>query len=194
MVRALPDEPLLSRSPRRHKSLIGVHMFGDDVRLVLKLSFRKNTRSVTIAMRPCFCATGGFLPRSLCPIHSFWVSLISHTPPGRPLFPTYAGRNIIRILKRAFTNASIVDGSRYTPHCFRRGAANAILQSGSSLATIMLAGGWTSGAYRSYLELHRQGELNMASVFSRLRSSNDSDSDPSSPESYTLPTCTSFSL
>ena len=52
--RALPGDPLLPRTPHQRKSLIGLHMFGGDVRLVLKLAFRKNSRNVTIAMCPGF--------------------------------------------------------------------------------------------------------------------------------------------
>lgn len=40
-VMALPGDPLLSRTPRRRKSLIGLYMFGDDVRLVLNPPFAK---------------------------------------------------------------------------------------------------------------------------------------------------------
>lgn len=71
LVRTGPDDSLVSRAPHRHKCRIGIHRFGDDWRLVLKLSPRKNTRRVTVAMRPCFCTAGGFLPRSLCPIRAF---------------------------------------------------------------------------------------------------------------------------
>ena len=84
MVRAPPGDPLLSRTPQRHKSLIGLHMVGDDVRLALNHPIRKYTRNVTISARPCFCAAGGVLPLSLCPIRGIWAALVSHTPPASP--------------------------------------------------------------------------------------------------------------
>ena len=51
----------------------------------------------------------------------------------------------------------------------------------------MRAGGWSSGGYRSYLELHREEELNIQNVFARQsRPANPQDDDSFSSESSTL--------
>ena len=181
---AFDGEPLLSRSGSFAKSTIGLRRIGNEDRIVLRLAFRKNTRAVTIALRPCFCDNGGLVPRSLCPIHSFWAAVTAHTRPGGFLFPTLRSRNVTRILRRSLANAGVLEGNRYTPHCFRRGIANEILRSGSTLATIMRAGGWSSGGYRAYLELHREEELNIQNIFSRHnRPCNPQDDDSLSSES-----------
>ena len=121
IVYAFDGEPLLSRSGPFAKSTMGLRRVNNEDRLVLRLAFRKNTRSVTIALRPCFCTDGGIVPRALCPIHAFWTAVTAHTRPGEFLFPTYRPRNLTRVLRRALSNAGVSEGHRFTPHCFRRG-------------------------------------------------------------------------
>ena len=147
---------------------------------MLKLSSRKCTAEASVLMRPCFCASGGLFPRSLCPVHILWESILQTTSPGDLLFPALINANINRILKAAFTRAGVVDGPRFSAHCFRRGAANELLRSGPSLATIMKAGGWTSGGYRVYLDLHAEEERHIRTI--SQRSSNTDDEGDASDE------------
>ena len=114
------------------------------------------------------------------------------TPYGRPscstprpdnrFFPALARSNINRIIKASFSKAGISNGATYAAHCYRRGAANEILRSGSSLATIMRAGGWNSGGYKAYLDLNASEEADIRNISRRPGSvdSSPSASDTSS--------------
>ena len=184
MRRAFASDPLLPNTPPSGKAVLGLVTIKGEERLVLKLSSRKCTAQTSVLMRPCFCDGGGLFPRSLCPIHALWASVLRSTAPGDLLFPSLAKANINRILKAVLTKAGVVDGSRFSAHCFRRGAANELLRSGSSLATIMKAGGWTSGGYKVYLDLHAEEERQIHTIFQRSSpasgsSSSDEDYEPS---------------
>ena len=138
--------------------------------MALKLAFRKCTRGAAALLRPCFCPPGGFIPSYLCPIHAMWPGIVKVALPGHPIFPSLQRPNISRIRKDSFTNAGIELGSNYTAHCFRRGAANEIPQSGPSLATIMKAGWWNSGGAKTILtSAHPRGRTPSESLLGQIR-------------------------
>lgn len=103
----------------------------------------------------------------MCPIHSLWEAVSAHTPPGQPLFPSLIRSNINRILKATFPKAGIRPWGRYSAHFGRRGAANEILRSAPSLATIMRTGGWQSGGYKAYLDLREAEEADIRNISRR---------------------------
>ena len=156
-----PSDSLLSRAWDFAKSAIGMRRIGNEDRHVPRLTFRKNTRAVAIALRPSFCADGWRVPRALCPVHAFWASVSADAQPGGFLPPSLRSRNVSRILRRSLPNACVSGGNRYTPHCFRMGIANEILRPRSALSTIIREGVCSSGGYRAYLSLRREAELNM---------------------------------
>ena len=164
LYRALPSDKLLTQECCSQKAVIGLREFQGESRLILKLATRKNSRSAFSATRPCFCGQNALLPRRNCPIHRFWASVLKSTEPGAPLFPSYIGRNVTRVLRAVLAGIEVEDSQRYSTHCFRRGAATAILQSGSTLSEIMRTGGWKSSSFQVYLDLHRSEELSMKEV------------------------------
>ena len=175
LTRALPNELLLSPDIPSSKAVIGLREFQGEKRLVLKLSHRKNTRSVYTAMRPCFCGDNALLPRHNCPIHRFWAAVIENTEPGSQLFPSLQRANFSRVFRAVLAKLGVQDADRYSSHCLRRGAANAILQSGSTLSEIMRTGGWKSSSFKVYLDLHRSEELSLQSILREdTRSSSES--------------------
>ena len=42
---------------------------------------------------------------------------------------------------------------KFTLHSLRRGAAQALVKSGSDLATLLKAGGWRSSAFKSHMDI-----------------------------------------
>ena len=164
LTRALTDDRLLPTEQSSARSLIGLREFQGEQRLILKLAKRKNTRNAFIATRPCFCAMNALLPKHNCPIHRFWKKVLGHTKPGERLFPSSQWGNFPRVLRTVLSKLNIADSERYSSHCFRRGAATAILNSGATLSEIMRTGGWASSSFKVYLDLHRSEELSMRNV------------------------------
>ena len=124
-------------------------------------------------MRPCFCGENSLLPQRNCPIHFFWAEVLRTAVPGQPLFPTLLNKNINRALRAALGRIDLPEFERYSSHCFRRGAATAILNSGSSLAQIMRTAGWNSNSFKIYLNLQKAEESSMRQVLAE-------DASPSS--------------
>ena len=164
LIRAPADELLLSDCPPISQAVIGLREFQGQTRLVLKLERRENARTGFTAIRPCFCGENALLPKHNCPIHVFWVEVLRNTAPGQPLFPTLVNKNINRVLRATLERLAIPEGTRYSSHCLRRGAAAAILDSGSSLAEIMRTAGWSPSSFRIYLNLQKAEEFSMRSV------------------------------
>ena len=174
LTRALPNELLLSDEAPSAKAVIGLREFMGENRLILKLAKRKNQRSLYTAMRPCFCTPNCLVPAQNCPIHQFWEAVIKHTHPGSPLFPSLQKKNITRIIRRVLSLLDVIDAERYSTHCFRRGAATALLDSGSTLSEIMKTGGWASGSFRIYLNLQKAEESSLKDILGQ----NSPDSSP----------------
>ena len=162
--RALPTDRLLSKEPLSSPAIIGLREFNGDQRLIIKLARRKNARHGFSATRPCFCGDNFLLPKHNCPIHRFWKAVIAHTEPGELLFPSLQGKKFSRILRAILAKLAVPEAEKYSSHCFRRGAATAILNSGSTLSEIMRTGGWASSAFKVYLDMHRSEELAMKDV------------------------------
>ena len=141
LTRALSNELLLSDEAPSSPAVIGLREFQGEMRLVLKLAKRKNSRTIFTDMRPCFCKENALLPRHNCPIRRFWRTVIQFAEPGSPLFPTIQSRNFSRILRKVLNKLGIEDADRYSSHCVRRGAATAILRFGCTLSEIMRTGG-----------------------------------------------------
>lgn len=61
-----------------------------------------------------------------------------------------------------------------TLRCFRRGHAQDISMSGTGIAEVLKAGGWSSGAWTSYVNMN---ELEEQAVFEAQVLGSDSESD-----------------
>ena len=187
--RALTDEQLLSNEAPSNTAVIGLREYEGQQRLTIKLARRKNSRGIFTALRPCYCGKNALLPRHNCPIHIFWANVITSTQPGDPLFPSLANKNINRVLRAAFKKIALPGAEKYSSHCFRRGAASAILNAGSTLAEIMQTAGWKSSSFRVYLDIQRAEEVSMRAVLAGgdSHSPTASEDDETSPGTNTPP-------
>ena len=183
LTRAIANDKLLATETSSAPSLIGLREFLGEKRLALKLAKRKNTRNAFIATRPCFCGQNALLPRRNCPIRRFWKAVIAHTEPGALLSPSFQGGNFSRVLLAALFKLNIADSERYSPHCFRRGDAAAILNSGATLSEIMRTGGWASSSFKVYLDLHRVEEVATTNVLAGASPASDRSSSVESTSS-----------
>ena len=96
-----------------------------------------------------------------CPVHAPRALLGDLVPGAFPFAhlakPTKAGRvlpvpAITRNLRRSAQAAGLPNAARITSKCLRRGHTETFRQSGGSLATILRAGNWRSGAFKAYLD------------------------------------------
>ncbi len=79
--------------------------------------------------------------------------------PGDRLFTTAVARGAIAWLRIALGAREIPNAGRFTLHSLRRGGARSLAKNGGDLATLPLAGGWRSSAFRSYLGLVGMGKF-----------------------------------
>ena len=185
LVRATTDDRLLTSECSTSTNLFGLREFQGEQRLVIKLAHRKNTRNAFIATRPCFCGQNALLPKHNFPIHRFWQAVLGHTHPGMPLFPLFQGENFPRALRAVLKKLHTPESDRYSSHCFRRGAATAILNSGATLSEIMRTGGWASSSFKVYLDLQRSEEPAMKDVLAGASPISACPSDISETSSIT---------
>lgn len=95
-------------------------------------------------------------PPTICPVQAMraYISLRGNAP--GPLFCDEGGRPLpsrvfASFLKEACLSAGLVD-QRYTPHCFRIGAATAAAAIGIPEETIQRMGRWSSRAFIRYIK------------------------------------------
>ena len=55
-------------------------------------------------------------------------------------------------------------GGLYSPHAFRRGETQEIIDSGSTISTIIKSGTWLSACYKNYLDLKADEEINISTL------------------------------
>ena len=180
---ALPAQrsPLTTRLDSKilqaENALIGLRKLSDgSTRLILKLNKRKNFRGSVPLMRPCFCGSGHFVSNGLCPVRDFWPLVIS-LPPRSWIMPSLQKPNLNRILKATLSNLNVEEASRYSAHCFRRGAAMELLNLGTTLAAIMKTAGRNSAAFRAYLQFRLAEESDMKAVLLQIQSLTHSESE-----------------
>ena len=116
----------------------------------LRLRSRKNRRQGSGVMRrACTCAGG----KATCMVHTFWDSWMQFWPDGEaPWSPCTAQLAITRLRADLAKLAPVVtEPEKYGTHDFRRGHAEDLRASGSSLAEILKAGQWKSAAFLRYV-------------------------------------------
>ena len=163
--RAFRDDQLLAFSPQTKKALICTAVVGGATFLVTKFSWRKNMAGGCILRRPCFCSLGRRHATSLFPLHSFWAEIRRRVAPGELLFRAVNRGNFNRMLEAVCAQIHIPDAGRYSSHGFRRGAAQELKESGSPWAVVASAGVWRSPAYRGYLDMAKDVEMGVRSLF-----------------------------
>ena len=124
---------------------------------MIRLASRKNSIFGQIIKRTCTCVSGtgvsAHAPAALCPVHVLGGWLRTNVAIGAKVFSDNIGTRAVRWLRVALAAREVRNHSSYGLHSLRRGAARALVDSGSDLATIALAGGWRSSAFSAYLDL-----------------------------------------
>ena len=176
LVRAFGDDPILEFTKQKPKALIGVREMRGAQLLVIKFRFRKNLPGGCILRRPCIC-TPKRPVQLMCPIHVIWEHIRLAVRPGDPIFPKLSARNFNPTLKRVFSRAKIPDAGRFSSHCFRRGATQAI-KNGSSSATVLAgSGAWNSRAVLGYVDLTQDESAEISAALLDPSLSSDSEDD-----------------
>ena len=70
---------------------------------------------------------------------------------------------------------------KYSPHAFRQGVTQEISASGSTLATVIKSGTWTSGGFRCYLDLQADEVANISALLLGQSNSDSGDDDIDRP-------------
>ena len=87
----------------------------------------------------------------MCAVHELWDKFLGNLPDGaRPWHGVSPGFARTR-LRRVLQVLAVPDHDLYGTHDLRRGHAEDVRKSGCTLAQIMRAGQWKSGAFMTYL-------------------------------------------
>ncbi len=116
-------------------------------KLVIHLRSRKNAPEGATLVRRCSCKDG---PDVMCPLHALLgqqADMPTACERSRPVWD-FTWSEVDKFLRRAVLVLKL-GPARW--HAFRRGMAQDLLDSGSTLSYILRAGGWRSGAFLRYL-------------------------------------------
>ena len=123
----------------------------------LHLSRRKNAPHPCKVTRDCWCTEC----QATCPVHAPMAAL-GRVPTGA--LPFVGLRRelkdgaikplpvVVRQLRSAARTAGIPDPEGLTSKCLRRGHAETVRRAGGRLSDILRAGGWSSRAFKEYLD------------------------------------------
>ena len=176
-----PSLKLTDFVPQDPKAIIGTDMLNQTPVLVIKFRYRKNIRGGCILIRPCLCAETHATARALCPVHSFWEHIRNNFRPGDLVFPGLSANSVNRQIKAIMSLLGYLRAHKYSSHAFRKGATQEILASGSTFATILGSGTWTSGGFRNYLDLQCDEAANISALLLETANSDSEDEDNSGP-------------
>ena len=70
---------------------------------------------------------------------------------GEPAFPGVTPHAALQVMRATLHAVGVADAKSYGTHALRRGHAQDMLESGASLVEILLAGDWSSRAFKDYL-------------------------------------------
>ena len=175
--RAFGDEPIIAFTKQSTKARIGVRIANNIPILVIKFSFRMNLPRGCTIRRPCICTMRGTRPQPFCPIHAIWEIIRRRVRPGGALVPALSSRNFNPMTKRVFAKAAIPDAERFPPHCFRRGATQALKNSQASARLLAGSGAWNSRAVLGYVDLTQDESAELSAVLLDPSLSSDSEDD-----------------
>ena len=124
--------------------------------LLVRLKSRKNSIFGDTVCRTCVCrgaeGVSGHIPAPLCPVHALWPWIVKYRKGGQRVFCENISKSASSFLKTALRAREVAGAENYGLHSLRRGAAQSLVDSGSSLATLLRAGGWKSSAFTAYLD------------------------------------------
>ena len=103
----------------------------------------------TVIHRTRVCLAEG---RSLCGVCALrhWIEGLGRSFQG-PLFKISTSR-FVKTMRKDALELDVEGASALGSHAWRRGMAQDIIKAGGSLATLLRAGQWRSGAFRAYLQ------------------------------------------
>ena len=140
-------------NPPGRKSVID--RVGNNV--IIRLKSRKNSFSGDCIIRECTClcqkGSSAYIPPSLCVVHVLWGWIVRRTHPGSRIFCESIVKRASCWLRVALDVRNVHHAEKYGLHSLRRGAATTLASSGCSLAVLLKAGGWRSGAFQAHLDL-----------------------------------------
>ena len=128
-----------------------VTITGEMVKVVLKT--RKSRPRGSVMERRCTCDRN----RWLCPCHvggDWWQGKKA----GDRAFPGMSYASFLRSLRRLLLLAQVRGAQAYGSHAFRRGAARDLWASSRSVAAVLAAGEWSSGAFLKHLQSEVVGD------------------------------------
>ena len=123
----------------------------------LHLSRRKNVPHPCKVTRECWCAKC----QATCPVHAPMAALGSVPTGARPFVhlrrvladgAVQARPVVVRQPRSAARTAGIPQPEELTSKCLRRGHAETVRRAGGRLGDILRAGGWSSSAFKEYLD------------------------------------------
>ena len=117
--------------------------------ICLRLRSRKNAQFGSgIMRRACTCPGS----RAMCPVHALWERHFARLPDGSMPWAGMSSGSALSALRNVLTHLAVPCADEYGTHAFRRGHAQDLLNGGATLAEILRAGQWKSGAFHRYLE------------------------------------------
>ena len=132
----LSGRPLLLTTPTNTMASIGPLAMNGKESLWPKLASCRCTANISTAPRAGFFHQGGLVPRSICPMRVFFGCGTIFCRSGEP--PAYSrpcgALTLTESSKKAFRTAGIPGVAKYATHCYRSGAAVAILHPGDNHA------------------------------------------------------------
>ena len=141
----------------RHSKIDFLGMSTSNVPTGMRLSLkkRKNCPQGWASVRRCRCGVQFALesPHPLCSTHRIWNWVRRHHGSVGPIFRMGA-RAFTTVLRKIATVLGIPFAEILSSHVFRRSIALHMLRSKCSLATILQAGSWKSGAFMAYCQRH----------------------------------------
>ena len=104
----------------------------------------------SLLKRSCWCKRSP----STCPVHVLgkYVESMAH---GCPLFRSINEYTAPSKLRQRLAKLGVARAQDYRTHDMRRGHAQDLLESGSSLREILSAGEWRSPAFLQYLDIEK---------------------------------------
>ena len=131
---AFRDDPIAGHVGQSEKALICVRAFKGRDALVIKMAWRKNLEGGCVIKRTCiFCPD---LSHPACPPRGVWPRIRGRINAGSLCFSSYFKNNFNQHLKFVLRKMDLKDAPRYTSKAFRMGAAQELLQHGSTIAAI----------------------------------------------------------
>ena len=132
--------------------------------LAIRFLRRKNLPNGCILPRPCFCKLAAPSAKRLFPVHAFWPAIASRVRCGEKLFPWYTTQNVNTTIKDVLAKLGIPQAELYTPHGYRRGAAQEIKERGCQWPIVASLGEWRILAFMGYIDIAKDVSRDMSKL------------------------------